>query len=150
MIGGLLAVRAIAVAVVLASQVGDASCDVTPPRACGIWFDGPEVHDGTISEAFTTFCSKPARWHVLHAWVEYRRVGEFSRLPGRDALTRTVPDATGFTVTVTATECLEGWYRTAVRTEGQLYPDPEIPHPQEFDTTLYGDERYVSLEDCQP
>ncbi len=133
---------------VLASQAGDAACDVTP-KACDVWFDDLHVVNGSVTDTVHPYCADPPQWHVLHAWIEYKRIGEFAQYGRRQVVTEDIPDDEGFDVTVTVGDCVEGWYRTAARAEGVGPVEQYSQHGVPFDVTLYSPHTYLTAEDCR-
>lgn len=115
-----------ALAVVLAMQAGDSSCEPST-KACQIDTRGIRVEDGVVTDVITATCNPPPRTHRLDGWIEYRAdVGEPWRILGRKRTERVVPDAEGFPMRVQGGRCVPGVYRTAWQATG-VGPNDERP-----------------------
>lgn len=116
---------------------------------CDVLYRGIKVEHGTVTDVVHPVCDRRPEWHVLHAWIEYKRIGEYSRLSQRDAVTRDIPDQSGFSVPVSVPDCVEGWYRTAAHVEGAGPASEQYPKGIPFDRTLYSAHTYLTVDDCQ-
>lgn len=113
----------LAVAVVLASQAGDSSCQTTP-KACQIDTRGIRVEQGIVTDVLTAICDPMPRTHRLDGWIEYRAVpGDQWRVVGSKRTDHTRPDAEGFQMPLSAGRCIPGDYRAAWQATG-IGPDP--------------------------
>ncbi|MGQ0773901.1 MAG: hypothetical protein ACT4NY_05705 [Pseudonocardiales bacterium] len=134
-------------AVVLVTQSGDSSC--TPlPKACALSFQGIHVQAGEVRDVVTPTCDLPPRQHVLHAWMEYKAIGEYSPLGRRQVVSRAIPDRTGFPVPVSAGTCAQGWYRAVVHVDGVGPSTTADPEGLPFDVTETGREKFITAQDC--
>lgn len=136
----------------LAAQAGNGGCEVhVLPQACDVKFRGIQVDQGYVTDVVTPVCDEPPQRHLLHAWIEYRRVGEYARLGRqRDGVTDDLPDREGKTkVTLTVRDCVEGWYRSAAHVEGVGPVSSEYPQGLRFDAVFHGASEYLSVADCE-
>lgn len=120
MTGGIRVAHAVAAAaVVLASQAGDASCNVTP-WACREDTRGIRVEQGVVTDVITVTCDEPRpRTHTLDAWIEYSSDSDEKwRRAGEVETTSAIPDADGLPLHIEAWECVSGQYRAAWRVNG--------------------------------
>lgn len=139
-------IRVLAAALVLAATA-PGGCGPTTSQACEIRFGGIEIAGGLVREVVTPTCALRPQRHLLHAQLEYRAVGEYSPI-GREAVSRTIPDTTGYPATVSG-PCLKGWYRTKVRVSGLGPVDDLNPEPRPFDRMVTGQARSVTAEECR-
>src|ERR1051326_8109520 len=104
---------------ILASQVGDASCGDTTTKACWIDTRGVRVERGLVTDVITATCDPRPRTHRLDGWLEYRTgPGEQGRRAGDKETGFTRPDAEGFSMRVESRQCVPGQYRAAWQATG--------------------------------
>jgi len=123
--GGGVVKQVLALAVVLAVNTGDSSCQTaTTAKACQIDTRGIRVENGLVTDVITVTCDPIPRTHRLDGWVEYRETSDEKwQMVGVKRTDHTRPDAEGFQMPVNGGHCVPGDYRTAWQATG-IGPDP--------------------------
>lgn len=140
--------RVLGMAAVLVAVQAAAPAGCSPPKVCDIFFHGVYVHAGEVRDVVTPICDRPPIEHEIEAWMEYRRVGEYSPLARRHAYSWIIPDKTGFPLEVSSGTCVAGWYRAATHVTGRSPATTQNPRGIPFDFSDTGPEKYISQEDC--
>ena len=142
--------RAFAAASLLVAAVQAAAPSGCAPvaKACDLSFQGIYVDAGEVWDVVTPTCDKPPIEHEIEAWMEYKRVGEYSPLARRHAYSWITPDKLGFPLKVSSGICVEGWYRAKAHVTGRGPATEQNPRgiPFEFEDT--GRSKYVTAEQC--
>lgn len=113
--------RIFALALVLAATQTASPAGCSPTKVCDVYYHGVYVQAGQVRDVVTPICDRPPAEHEIEAWMEYRRIGEYSPLARRHAYSWIIPDKTGFPLEVSSGTCVEGWYRAGeIRQRGGL------------------------------